>query len=69
MPIACVRRGLPYGCDPAHPATPPDGCEGWGGFTDRGNYSMGSVDGQQHVAILLNGTGAPVSAAGARPLN
>ena len=50
---------LPLGCDPSNPSSPPDGCVGWEGFTDAGNYSMGSVDGQQHVAILLNGTGAP----------
>ena len=54
-----LELGLPYGCDPASPAVPPDGCVNWSGFTDAGNFSMGSVDGQQHVAILLNGTGAP----------
>ena len=54
-----LELGTPYGCDPAHPSIPPDGCVGWSGFTDVGNSSMGSVDGQQHVAILLNGSGAP----------
>lgn len=54
-----LELGLPLGCDPSNPSSPPDGCVGWEGFTDVGNYSMGSVDGQQHVAILLNGTGAP----------
>jgi len=54
-----LELGLPFGCDPASPAVPPDGCVNWSGFTDKGNFSMGSVDGLQHVAILLNGTGAP----------
>ena len=54
-----VTLGTPYGCDPKHPASPPDGCIGWNGFTDTGNFSEGSADGLQHVMILLNGTGAP----------
>ena len=55
-----ISLGIPYGCDPANPVS--DGCVGWSGFTDKGNFSMGSVDGQQHVMILLNGTGTLASA-------
>ena len=57
--VHAITLGTPYGCDPAHPVTPPDGCVGWSGYSDTGNSSLGSVDGQQHVAILLNGSGAP----------
>ena len=56
-----ISLSVPYGCDPGEPVSPPDGCVGWSGFTDKGNFSMGSVDGQQHVMILLNGTGTFVN--------
>ena len=58
MPPASFTGGVltldtPFGCDPAHPTMPkPDGCDKWRGFTDTGDGTMGSVDGQQHVAIL-----------------
>ena len=37
----------------------PFGSDNWSGFSDVGNGTIDSVDGMQHVLILLNGTGAP----------